>query len=137
MSVSGEELINIAESARKNAYAPYSDFCVGAALLTKSGRVYTGCNVENASYGATCCAERNAFGQAIANGEKAFSMIAVVGAPRDQKADTPCMPCGICRQVMREFCDDSFEILIASKKGVLRYTLKELLPSSFQILTED
>lgn len=137
MTLNGEELINIAESARKNAYAPYSDFCVGAAILTKSGRIYTGCNVENASYGATCCAERNAFGQAIADGERAFSKIAIVGALRDQKADTPCMPCGICRQVMREFCDDGFEILISSKKGVLRYTLKELLPSSFQIPAED
>lgn len=125
-------LIEIAEKARLSAYAPYSHFTVGAALETASGNVYLGCNVENASYSATCCAERVAFQTAIANGERIFKRIAIVGGSANSTVQTtPCMPCGICRQVMRELCKDSFEILVTDREKVKSYSLAELLPGAF------
>ena len=124
-------LIERAEEARKRAYAPYSDFSVGAALLTGSGRVYTGCNIENASFSPTLCAERTAFAKAISEGETSFVSIAVVGAKRGEKADKPCPPCGVCRQFMREFCKDDFTVLLSEGKDVRALTLQELLPHSF------
>ena len=128
-----EELIEMALEARKLAYAPYSKFKVGAALLGKNGVVYKGCNVENASYPATNCAERTAFFNAVIDGQKDFEAIALVGgAERAIELDF-CAPCGICRQVMREFCNpDTFEIIVAKNKNEYKvFTLAELLPESF------
>lgn len=128
-----KELIALAHQAREHAYAPYSNFLVGAALLTGDGKVYQGCNVENASYGVSNCAERTAFFKAISEGERQFTKIAIVGGPRGTAADQPCSPCGICRQVMYEFCDlDSFLILLEDGNGgVQQFTLKEMLPLAF------
>lgn len=125
------ELIRLAHQARKAAYAPYSGFRVGSALLTDSGEVYTGCNIENASYGASNCAERTAFFKAVSEGARRFQAIAVVGGKEGRTESCP--PCGICRQVMTEFCNpDTFYILFEGKdKSVRKYLLRELLPESF------
>ena len=121
-------LMEAAKEARKNSYSPYSGHAVGAALLCKDGKIYGGCNVENAAYGPTCCAERVALFSAIADGEQEFAAIAVVGnAPR-------CMPCGVCRQVLSEFCSEEFEIIVEEKNGEIKsFTQKELLPFSFKL----
>ena len=126
-----EELIREAYEAKKAAYTPYSGFAVGAALLTKSGKVYRGCNIENAAYSPTNCAERTAFFKAISEGDKDFAAIAIVG----NDADTPigegdfCPPCGVCRQVMTEFCQRDFEIILARDYDDYKvYTLAELMP---------
>ena len=124
------DLMRMAEEARLGAYAPYSDFLVGAALLTKSGKVYTGCNIENASFGATNCAERTAIFKAVSEGERQFSAIAVVGGKR-QDPPSFCAPCGICRQVMAEFCDSDFRILLGNCDKLEAYTLAAILPLSF------
>lgn len=125
-----KKLIKQALLGRKKAYAPYSGYLVGAALMTVSGKVYTGCNVENASFGATNCAERTAFFKAISEGEKDFKAIAIAGgktAPSDYA-----YPCGVCRQVMQEFCNDGFLILVAkSEEDYREHTLSELLPYGF------
>ena len=129
-----EELVKKAYEAQKFSYSPYSGFQVGAALLTGSGKVYTGCNIENAAFSPTNCAERTAFFKAVSEGEKEFRAIAVVG----NKKDTPsaewefCTPCGVCRQVMLEFVNPE-EFLIYSGKGeeIKTFTLKELLPECF------
>lgn len=121
-----EEVINEAFKAKEKAYAPYSKFKVGAALLTKSGKVYTGCNIENASYGLSCCAERVAIFKAVSEGETEFDTLVVVG-----DTDEPISPCGACRQVMSEFGD--FEVILVSKdKKVKKTSVKELLPYSFE-----
>ena len=125
------ELMQFAEEARKFSYCPYSHFAVGAALLTTGGKVYTGCNVENAGYTATNCAERTAVFKAISEGERDFAAIAVIGAPEGE-AGKFCAPCGICRQVLREFCEpETFRVLLGTTEGVTSYTLAELLPVSF------
>lgn len=125
------ELIRLAHQARESAYAPYSGFRVGAALLTGSGKVYSGCNIENASYGASNCAERTAFFKAVSEGERGFQAIAVVGGK--EETTESCPPCGICRQVMMEFCNpDTFYILFEGKDGTIRRCLlRELLPEGF------
>lgn len=125
------ELIESAISARESAYAPYSSCKVGAALLTKSGKVYTGCNIENASFSPTCCAERVAFFAAIGAGERDFEKIAVVGGTSLSAADSIFPPCGVCRQVMREFCSDDFRIILGTPEDIHSFTLSELLPYSF------
>ena len=130
------KLLDKAKEMRKMSYAPYSRFHVGAALLTKEGKIYGGCNVENASYGAANCAERTAFFSAIANGEKNFKAIAIVGGPEDENGNidkiTDAQPCGICRQVMREFCASDFEIVLQGLDGKITVqTLEEILPNSF------
>lgn len=126
-----KELIEKAKEAAKNAYVPYSGYTVGAALLTKDGKVYLGCNIENAAYGPTNCAERTAFFKAVSEGERAFSKIAVVGGKNLHFKDY-FAPCGVCRQVMREFCDDSFVILLGKNSDEYKsFTLSELLPLSF------
>jgi len=125
-----KELYELAISARSRAYTPYSHFTVGAALLTKSGKVYLGCNVENAAYGAVNCAERTAFFTAICEGERDFAMIAIAGGREGEEGEL-CAPCGICRQVMAEFCSSDFEIVLGSSEGVKVYRLDELLPLSF------
>ena len=128
------ELIKLAFTARKEAYAPYSDFMVGAALLTREGDVFTGCNIENAAFSPTNCAERTAFFKAVSEGRRHFSAIAVVGGKRGTKEEgfDHLFPCGICRQVMAEFCDEDFEIVTAKDPADYRITLlKDLLPNSF------
>lgn len=119
-----------AEMARVKAYAPYSGFYVGAALLTASGKVYTGCNIENAAFSPTNCAERTAFFKAVSDGERSFAAIAVVGGQKDTLSDI-CTPCGVCRQVMAEFCDKNFEIVLGNSEKYEIYHLSELLPHSF------
>lgn len=127
-----EELIRRAFEVLPDAYAPYSHFHVAAALLCRDGSVYTGCNVENASYPAGICAERSAFSAAVSGRKRQFDAIAIVGG-RDGKAEDYCAPCGICRQVMREFVrPDEFVILLAKSPSEYReYTLSQLLPESF------
>ena len=125
-----KELMRLATEARKSSYSPYSGFKVGAALLSKDGRVYTGCNIENAAYTPTNCAERTAFFKAVSEGVREFSAIAIVGGSQDKPADF-CAPCGICRQVMAEFCEEDFRILLGSEDNFKAYTLSELLPYSF------
>ena len=125
-----QELYILAESARNRAYAPYSHFTVGAALLSKSGKVYLGCNIENAAYGAVMCAERTAFFTAICEGERDFAAIAIAGG-REGEAGDVCAPCGICRQVMAEFCASDFEIVLGPESDIKVYRLDEILPLSF------
>lgn len=129
--MNNKELVKAAFSAMERAYAPYSGYTVGAALLGKSGTLYTGCNVESASYSPTNCAERTAFFKAISEGEREFSKIAIVGGKQGNVTDM-FMPCGVCRQVMAEFCDDDFEIIVALTPDDFKsFTLKELLPFGF------
>ena len=128
-----KELLSLANKARKRAYAPYSGFLVGAALLTKSGKVYLGCNIENASFSPTNCAERTAFFMAIADGEREFEAIAVCGGKKGEKA-LPCSPCGVCRQVMSEFCSTEFKIILEDKNAEpCVYTLGDMLPLAFDL----
>ena len=124
------ELAELARQAMERAYAPYSGVQVGAALLTRQGKVYLGCNIENAAYGPTNCAERTAFFKAVSEGERDFQAIAVVGGKGGQIQDF-FPPCGVCRQVMREFCRDDFRILLAKPGAVKVMTLAQLLPQSF------
>ena len=126
-----EQLVSMAKEAMMNAYSPYSGYKVGAALLCKGGSVYTGCNIENAGYSATNCAERTAFFKAVSEGKREFTSIAICGG-KDGVLDGEFPPCGVCRQVMQEFCEDEFLIYLASKDGIETYTLKELLPMSFR-----
>lgn len=124
------ELCEMAKEAMKNSYSPYSNCTVGAALLAKSGRVYLGCNIENASFSPTICAERSAFASAVSAGERSFEAIAITGG-KDGEIGGAFYPCGVCRQVIREFCDDSFPIYVLAKEGIISLTLKDLLPYSF------
>jgi cytidine deaminase len=124
------ELMQWAVAARKNAYAPYSGFKVGAALLGKSGKVYLGCNVENAAYTPTNCAERTAVFKAVSEGEREFSAIAIVGGKGEELNDL-CAPCGVCRQVLAEFVEKDFRILLGSPEKITVTGLNALLPLSF------
>lgn len=127
-----EELIDLAVRQMDFSYVPYSHFRVGAALLAKNGRVYTGCNIENAAYTPTNCAERTAFFKAVSEGVKEFEAICVVGG-KDGILTNYTYPCGVCRQVMMEFCDpDSFRVIVAlNKENYKMYTLKEMFPLGF------
>ena len=125
-------LIQEAKGAQKNSYAPYSRFNVGAALLTKDGEIYKGCNIENSSYGATICAERVAIGNAISDGERDFSAIAIVGG-EDFSSSKMAIPCGMCLQVMSELCDKNFEIVLCEGEDIKVYKLSELLPHRFKL----
>ena len=127
------ELVEAAETARDRAYSPYSDFKVGAALLTKEGKLYVGCNIENASYTPTNCAERTAFFKAVSEGQQEFLAIAIVGNKADAEETDYCAPCGVCRQVIAEFCNPkTFKIYLAKNKDEFKeYTLEELLPLGF------
>lgn len=128
-----KELVARAYEAQKAAYTPYSHFQVGAALLAKSGRVYLGCNIENAAYSPTNCAERTAVFKAVSEGEREFEAIAIVGNMEGQTGDY-CTPCGVCRQVFAEFCNKDFVILAArSRSDWKEFTLGELLPESFTL----
>ncbi|MDF0727212.1 cytidine deaminase [Cytobacillus sp. S13-E01] len=122
-----EQLIEEAKQAKKMAYVPYSNFQVGAALLTDDGKVYRGCNIENAAYSMTNCAERTALFKAISEGDKVFKAIAVVA-----DTDRPVPPCGACRQVISELCDQDMKVYLTNLKGdVQELTVKELLPGAF------
>lgn len=127
------ELVKAAINARNMAYTPYSHFNVGAALLTKEGKIYKGCNIESAAYTPTCCAERTAFLKAVSEGERNFEAIAVVGGKADEEISELCPPCGVCRQVMMDFCNpDEFEIILASSESEIKvFKLKEILPLGF------
>ena len=132
-----DDLILTAVKMREAAYAPYSHFTVGAALLGGDGKIYTGCNIENAAYPVGICAERTAFSKAISEGCRSFEALAVVGAPEDRKGSDICAPCGMCRQFIREFCGDDFPVILAgvdddgniTERRVYRFC--ELLPESF------
>jgi cytidine deaminase len=125
-----EQLCDLAKEAMGRAYAPYSGFKVGAALLCSDGTVYQGCNIENAAFGPTNCAERTAFFKAIYDGRRDFVAIAVCGG-KDGVITGAFPPCGVCRQVMREFCGDDFKILMMNAEGFEMVTLADLLPHSF------
>lgn len=129
-----EELVKLAYEAQKFSYSPYSCFQVGAALLTKSGKVYQGCNIENAAFSPTNCAERTAFFKAVSEGEREFEAIAVVGNKKgaSSKEWEFCAPCGVCRRVMLEFVKpDEFQIYLGKGEEIKCFSLKELLPESF------
>ena len=133
-----EELIQKATEMTNMSYVPYSHFHVGAALLDKNGKIWTGCNIENATIGATNCAERTAIFKAVSEGVREFEAIAVVGGLEDQDGkpvlDDFCPPCGICRQVLSEFCTRDFKIILANGKGEQKvFTLADLLPESFSL----
>ena len=125
-----KELMALAVEARKMSYSPYSNFRVGAALLGKSGKVYLGCNIENAAYTPTNCAERTAVFKAVSEGEKEFTAIAIVGGMGETIADF-CAPCGVCRQVLAEFCDEDFRLVLGNPDQIKIYTFAEILPLSF------
>ncbi len=125
------ELVALALEARENSYSPYSGFKVGAALLTKNGRVYKGCNIENGAFSPTNCAERTAVFSAVSDGEKDFSAIAVVGGAEEINAFCP--PCGVCRQVLSEFCNADFEIHLFNGEEIETFTLGDLLPEAFNL----
>lgn len=129
--MTNKELVTLAIHAMDNAYVPYSNYRVGAALLTKSGKVYIGCNIENASYSPTVCAERTAIFKAVSEGEREFLKIAVAGGKNGEiSGEFP--PCGVCRQVMAEFCDDNFKILVVNgENSFTEYKLSDILPFSF------
>lgn len=126
-----KQLLDIAEAAREKAYAPYSSFLVGAALLCDDGTVYGGCNIENASFTPTCCAERVAVFKAVSEGKRDFCAIAIVGGKDGEKRDF-CYPCGVCRQVLSQFCGEDMKIILSSEDEVRATTLGELLPNSFK-----
>ena len=126
-----EELCKLAIEAMAHAYAPYSGFKVGAALLCADGTVYQGCNIENAAYSPTNCAERTAFFKAVYDGHRDFTAIAVCGG-KDGVITGAFPPCGVCRQVMREFCGDDFLIYLVNEKGFETVTLSDLLPFGFR-----
>lgn len=127
-----ERLVEKAKEARAYAYTPYSNFAVGAALLSKDGRVFTGCNVENGAYSPSICAERTAFSKAVSEGVLEFDAIAIVGGPSDQEPEKLCPPCGVCRQVMQEFCDPkTFMVYLNDGSRIVSYRLEELFPAGF------
>lgn len=128
------ELVMEALKARKQAYCPYSGFAVGAALLCVDDRVFTGCNIENAAYPATNCAERTAIFKAVSEGKTEFRAIAIVGGPKGKEPENFCAPCGVCRQVMAEFCSRDFQVLMLGCEGSQRTaSLGELLPYAFSL----
>ncbi|MFV0361720.1 MAG: cytidine deaminase [Suipraeoptans sp.] len=127
-----KNLVKEALIARKKAYVPYSNFQVGAALMTDKSTIYSGCNIENAAYTPCNCAERTAIFKAVSEGEYNFKAIAIVGGDKSAKELDYCAPCGVCRQVIKEFCSDDFEIILAkSEEDYKSYTLGELLPYGF------
>lgn len=128
-------LIENALNVRKSAYVPYSKFMVGASLLTTDGKIFNGCNIENASYSLTMCAERTAIFKAISEGYQDFSAICVVGSFDIKKVTEFCYPCGACIQVMTQFCKPNFKIILFDGNNIKIHTLKELFPNNFTNLT--
>ena len=135
MNINSKDLVAAAESARLASYSPYSNFAVGAALLCADGTVYKGCNIENASFTPTCCAERVAIFKAVSEGRRDFVAIAVVGGKVGESERGACYPCGVCRQVLAEFCPPDFIVLTydANEKKIEKHRLSELLPKSFSL----
>lgn len=131
-NINESKLVEMALEARKASYSPYSNFSVGAALLAENGEVYTGCNIENAAYTPSNCAERTAFFKAVSGSNKKFVSIAIVGGKDSDNLEF-CAPCGVCRQVMMEFCDyDNFKIILGKSPSEYEvYSLRELLPMGF------
>lgn len=126
-----KDLFNKAIEAMQSSYAPYSNYNVGAVLLCKNGNVYKGCNIENASYSATNCAERTALFSAVSNGERDFKAICIVGGKNGKITDYA-FPCGVCRQALSEFCDADFEVYVAKNENDIKeFTLGELIPCLF------
>ena len=123
-------LMESAARAREFSYSPYSNYCVGAALLTADGQIYTGCNVENAGLSATNCAERTAIFKAVSEGVRVFTAVAVVGGRRGETSPF-CAPCGVCRQVLVEFCPPDMPVILGTPEDFKVYTLGEILPFSF------
>ncbi len=130
--MTARELVNAAIAAMDRAYAPYSGFFVGAALLSEDGKVYIGCNIENSSFSVTNCAERTALFTAVADGARKFKAIAIAGG-KGGEITAPCPPCGVCRQALSEFCEKDLKVLIAKPDGYDEYTLADLLPQSFEL----
>ena len=131
--MTNRELLDAARRGMANSYSPYSDFKVGAAVLVDDGTVYTGCNIENAAYGPSNCAERTAIFKALSEGKKEFEAIAVVGR-KNGKIENFCPPCGVCRQVLAEFCKKDFKIVLAKSTNEYKImTLEQLLPESFSL----
>ena len=128
--IDSKALMIEAQKARKKSYSPYSHYCVGAALLTKSGKIYTGCNIENSGYSATNCAERTAIFKAVSEGERDFEAIAIIGG-REGTTSPFCSPCGVCRQVIAEFCKKDFKIILGNEEKQQIFTLETLLPYAF------
>lgn len=129
-----KELIRLALEARERAYVPYSHYAVGAALLTRAGEVFKGCNIENSAFSPTCCGERTAFFKAVYEGARDFAAIAVVGGREGEAPSSYAPPCGVCRQVMAEFCDPAFRIILAiDEENYQVFSLSELLPHSFSL----
>jgi len=124
------ELMRLAVQAREKSYSPYSGFRVGAALLAKSGKVYLGCNIENAAYTPTVCAERTALFKAVSEGEREFDAIAIVGGMYENIADF-CAPCGVCRQALAEFCKKDFRLVLGNPDNIKVFTFEEILPFAF------
>lgn len=128
-----KELVTLAEQARERSYCPYSRFAVGAALLCADGTVFTGCNIENAAFGPSVCAERTAIFKAVSEGHRDFAALAVAGGPAGSPVERECPPCGVCRQVLREFCADDFPVYMSGGNGTYRMLrLSRLLPASFR-----
>lgn len=125
-----KELIRLAGEARRASYSPYSGYAVGAALLCEDGEVYLGCNIENAAFSPTNCAERTAFFKAVSEGKRNFAKIAIVGGKANEP-DGFSPPCGVCRQVMAEFCNKNFEIILLHNDEIISKTLSEILPLGF------
>lgn len=129
------DIISEALAAREFSYCPYSQYAVGAALMTENGVIYQGCNIENAAYGECICAERTAVCRAVARGDREFKAIAIAGGPKGQDPTTYAFPCGSCRQVLSEFSDGKLAVIVAiSETDYEVYELKELLPNSFNTL---
>jgi homotetrameric cytidine deaminase len=138
MNITSKELIAAAESARLASYAPYSNFAVGAALLCADGTVYKGCNIENSSFTPTCCAERVAVFKAVSESRRDFVAIAIVGGKMGASERDFCYPCGVCRQVLAEFCAPDMPVYVANSKGdILTTSVGELLPYSFKLKVDD
>ncbi len=129
MKIDRQSLYNSALKARENSYCPYSGYAVGAALLAADGRVFVGTNIENAAYSPTICAERAAFAAAVSSGAREFLAIAVCGGKKGSDPDPDCTPCGVCRQVMKEFCNPDFEVILNGRT----LTLGDLLPHAFEM----
>ena len=130
MKITEKELVALAVGAMQKSYSPYSNFAVGAALECSDGTVYTGCNIENAAFSPTNCAERTAFFKAVSEGRRDFVRIAVVGG-KNGVISSYTSPCGVCRQVMREFCGGDFAVLMYDGENIAKTTLADLLPNSF------
>ena len=131
-----KEDIELAKKARENSHSPYSKFATGAALRTKGGKVYLGCNIENHGL-QSICAERTAFVKALSEGEKEFESIAVVGANEGEVPINRCLPCGYCRQFMSEFVNENFKIYVEENNKIEEYTMADLLPYNFEFQKED